>query len=88
MKNSLEIGLIGNCHIGALIDESAEFVWFCLPRFDGDPVFCSLLNEHTDREGSGYCAIELLDMVESKQFYLANTAVLVTRLTDKHGAVI
>jgi GH15 family glucan-1,4-alpha-glucosidase len=88
MKNSLELGLIGNCHIGALIDEQAEFVWYCLPRFDGDPVFCSLLKEHPDREGSGYCAIELLDMVESKQFYLANTAVLVTRLTDKHGAII
>jgi len=88
MKNSLDLGLIGNCHIGALIDEYGEYVWFCLPRFDGDPVFCSLLNEHPDREGSGYCAVELLDMAESEQFYLANTAVLVTLLTDKHGAVI
>jgi GH15 family glucan-1,4-alpha-glucosidase len=88
MKNSLELGLIGNCHVGALIDEYAELVWFCLPRFDGDPVFCSLLNEHPDREGSGYCAIKLLDMVERKQFYLANTAILVTRLTDKHGAIV
>jgi len=43
MKNSLELGLIGNCRIGALIDERGEIVWSCLPRFDGDPVFCSLL---------------------------------------------
>jgi len=88
MKNSLELGLIGNCNIGALINEQAEIVWFCLPRFDGDPIFCSLLNEHTDREGLGYCNIELLDKVESKQFYLANTAVLITLHTDKHGAII
>ena len=54
MKNSLELGLIGNCRIGALIDERGEIVWSCLPRFDGDPVFCSLLNEHPDGEGAGY----------------------------------
>ena len=43
MKNSLERGLIGNCQIGALIDERGEIVWSCLPHFDGDPIFCSLL---------------------------------------------
>lgn len=88
MKNSLELGLIGNCHIGALINEQAEIVWYCLPRFDGDPVFCSLLREHPDREGSGYFAVELLDKVACEQSYIANTAVLVTRLTDKHGGII
>ncbi len=88
MKNSLELGLIGNCNVGALIDKDAEVVWFCLPRFDGDPVFCSLLSEHADGEGFGYCSIDLLDKVSSEQVYLANTAVLVTRMTDKHGAAI
>ncbi len=88
MKNSLELGLIGNCHIGALIDERGEIVWCCLPRFDGDPVFCSLLREHEDGEGTGYCSVELLDQAEARQSYLHNTAVLVTRLTDSHGAVI
>jgi GH15 family glucan-1,4-alpha-glucosidase len=88
MKNSLELGLIGNCHISALIDEYGEIVWSCLPRFDGDPIFCSLLREHPAGEGAGYCSVELLDRVATEQSYLANTAVLVTRLTDKHGAVI
>ena len=88
MKNSLELGLIGNCRIGALIDERGEIVWSCLPRFDGDPVFCSLLNEHPDGEGAGFCVVELLDQVEASQSYLPNTAVLVTRLTDSRGAVI
>ncbi len=56
MISSLNLGLIGNGRIGALIDENAEIVWACLPRFDGDPVFCSLLKEHPTGEGSGYIA--------------------------------
>lgn len=88
MKNSLKLGLIGNCNIGALIDARGEMVWCCLPRFDGDPVFCSLLREHADGEGAGYCVIELLDQVSSEQFYLPNTAVLVTRLQDQQGGMI
>lgn len=88
MKNSLELGLIGNCRIGALIDERGEIVWCCLPRFDGDPVFCSLLHEHPDGDGSGYCVVDLLDLAEAQQSYLPNTAILVTRLKDARGAVI
>ena len=35
MRN-LELGLIGNCAFCALVDERAEMVWTCLPRFDGE----------------------------------------------------
>ncbi|MBT1072207.1 glycoside hydrolase family 15 protein [Pelotalea chapellei] len=88
MNHSLDLALIGNCQVGALIDPSAEIVWYCLPRFDGDPTFCSLLHEHTVGEGKGYCAIELVDQIEATQSYLPNSAVLVTRLTDAQGAVV
>ncbi len=88
MNHSLELGLIGNCRIGALIDQRGEMVWCCLPRFDGDPAFCSLLREHADGEGAGYCVVALLDQVSAEQSYLPNTAVLVTRLKDRHGGVI
>lgn len=88
MKNTLDLGLIGNGAIGALIDQQAEIVWCCLPRFDGDPMFCSLLKEHTDQDGFGYCSVELVEQISSEQFYLPNTAVLVTRLTDASGAVV
>jgi GH15 family glucan-1,4-alpha-glucosidase len=57
-------------------------VWSCFPRFDGDPVFCRLLDEDGTR---GFYSIELDDMVEAEQAYLPNTAVLVTRLTDGSG---
>lgn len=88
MQNTLDLGLIGNGAIGALIDEQAEIVWCCLPRFDGDPMFCSLLKEHTDQDGFGYCSVELVEQISAEQFYLPNTAVLVTRLTDASGAVV
>lgn len=88
MEHSLELGLIGNCQIGALIDGLGEIVWCCLPRFDGDPAFCSLLKEHSEGEGAGYCTVQLLDRVDASQSYVANTAVLVTHLTDRHGGVI
>jgi GH15 family glucan-1,4-alpha-glucosidase len=74
--------------VGALIDETAEIVWYCLPRFDGDPVFCSLLNEHEQGRGKGYCVIELADLAKTEQSYLSNTAVVRTRLIDVRGGIV
>src|SRR3990172_13133027 len=88
MISSLDLGLIGNGRIGALINDSAEIVWCCLPRFDGDPAFCSLLKEHRPGEDFGYCVVELVDQVACEQSYRTNSAVLVTRMTDAQGAVV
>ncbi len=86
MKNTLDLALVGNCQVGALIDPAAEIVWYCIPRFDGDPIFCSLLQEHQSGSGHGYCSIELVDQIKSEQRYEPNSAVLVTRLTDSRGS--
>ena len=80
--SSLDLGIIGNCAISALVDRTGTIVWSCFPRFDGDPLFCKLLNEDGPR---GFYAIELDGMVHAEQHYLRNTAVLVTRLTDGNG---
>ena len=77
-----DLALIGNCTIGALVDGMGRIVWGCFPRFDGDPTFCSLLRE--DHE-LGVFAIEIADFERAEQHYLDNTAVLVTRLFDRHG---
>jgi GH15 family glucan-1,4-alpha-glucosidase len=45
---SLDLGVIGNCSIAALIDRRARIVWGCFPRFDRDPVFCSLIDNQAD----------------------------------------
>ena len=80
---SLHLGVIGNCTIGALVDSRARIVWSCLPRFDGYPVFCSLLGGADGESGSW--AIEIEDLAETRQRYEPNTAVLVTELWDRHG---
>ncbi|MBK7815761.1 MAG: glycoside hydrolase family 15 protein [Rhodocyclaceae bacterium] len=79
---SLDLALIGNCAVGALIDAVGRVVWGCLPRFDGDPVFCSLLR--TDDE-LGVFAVDIADFDRAEQHYLENTAILVTRLFDRNG---
>lgn len=84
--SSLDLGLIGNCSVAALIDKQARIVWYCLPRFDGDPIFCSLLNN--GRDDLGIYEVELLGMTRSEQYYRRNSAVLVTRLFDDNGGAI
>ncbi len=86
---SLDLALIGNGTIGALVDPEAEINMACFPRFDGDPMFCSLLKARTgQRDDVGFFAIELLDRVRCEQRYVQNTPVLVTRLTDSTGGAV
>jgi GH15 family glucan-1,4-alpha-glucosidase len=86
--NNLDLGLIGNCTIGALVDAKAEIVWACFPRFDADPVFCSLLRERAGNDDFGFFSLEVSDFERSEQHYLANTAILQTRLYDRNGGCV
>jgi len=83
--NTLDLALIGNCTVGALVDANARIVWGCFPRLDGDPTFCSLLRQDDDL---GIFSIDLADFERAEQHYLENTAILVTRLYDRHGGSV
>ena len=83
---SLDLGLVGNCSIGALIDARARLVWACLPALDGDPAFCALLSPNAHPGGD--FAVELEDLADSCQAYLPNTAILRTVLRDRHGGEV
>ncbi|HEY4582426.1 MAG TPA: glycoside hydrolase family 15 protein [Lysobacter sp.] len=83
--STLDLGLIGNCSIGALVDPRGRIVWGCVPAFDGDPTFCTLLSPQID---GGDFTVELADCVASEQHYLENTAVLRTVLRDAHGGAV
>jgi GH15 family glucan-1,4-alpha-glucosidase len=85
---SLDLALIGNGTIGALMDPAGEITWACFPRLDGDPMFCSLLRPRRGEDDIGFFAVELLDGVTTEQRYLQNTPVVVTRLTDAAGGAI
>ncbi|WP_353182149.1 glycoside hydrolase family 15 protein [Bosea sp. (in: a-proteobacteria)] len=89
---SLDLGVIGNCSIAALIDRRARIVWGCFPRFDRDPVFCSLIDNEADdgdeAPKKGFFAIELVGMTRCEQSYLDNTAILSSVLSDDQGNAI
>jgi GH15 family glucan-1,4-alpha-glucosidase len=84
-KRDLNLGLIGNCTFGALIDRRAEVVWACMPRFDGEPVFSSLMKADFAEDDVGTFAIDLQEYSHSDQRYEKNTAILKTRMLDIHG---
>lgn len=82
---SLDLALIGNGAVGCLVNPVGEMVWACFPRFDGDPVFCSLLRAPDGGPDFGFLTVDLIDRVKEEQEYIANTPILVTRLYDRAG---
>jgi GH15 family glucan-1,4-alpha-glucosidase len=90
MTATLDLWPIGNCQVSALVDRAGRFVWGCVPRVDGDPMFSSLLDPapRAAPGARGFWEIDLEDCVETTQFYLRNTPVLVTRHADAAGNAI
>jgi len=90
MTATLDLWPIGNCQVSALVDRAGRFVWACVPRVDGDPTFCSLLDDNPPAaEGArGFWEIDLEECVQTEQSYLRNTPILVTRHIDKSGSAI
>ncbi|WP_375289493.1 glycoside hydrolase family 15 protein [Qipengyuania sp.] len=85
-QSSLNLWPIGNCQVSGLIDDAAGLVWGCIPRVDGDPVFCSLLNG--DRQDQGVWRIELEGQVSATPRYERNTPILITRLEAEDGSAV
>jgi len=86
LQSSLDLWPIGNCQVSGLIDNRGGLVWGCVPRVDGDPVFCALLNG--DRQDRGVWRFELEGQVSATQRYVRNTPILVTRLEAKDGSAV
>ncbi len=80
----LNLAVVGNCAIASLIARDGKHVWFCFPRLDGDPLFCSLLGGPSPE--AGFMDVQVRDMVSSTQSYVPSTPVLETIITDKSGA--
>src|ERR1017187_2767181 len=83
--SDLDLAVIGNCQVAALIDCRGRIVWMCLPKPDADPVFCALLRRDGGGSVSGVFAVDLRDMTQAKRRYMRNTAIVETTLTDAHG---
>ncbi|HUA40075.1 MAG TPA: glycoside hydrolase family 15 protein [Streptosporangiaceae bacterium] len=77
-----EHGLIGDLQTAALVSTDGTIDFFCCPRFDSPSVFGSLL----DAEKGGYFRIRpVADNYVTKQLYMPNTAMLITRFMTPDG---
>jgi len=87
---SLDLWPIGNCQVSALVDREGRFVWGCVPRVDGDPLFSSLVrgDDPGSESAQGLWTIELEDGGTVEQRYIRNTPILISRHTDEAGNAI
>ena len=83
--HGLDLAVIGNGRTAALVDPSSRIVWWCYPRFDGDPIFCRLVS---GKEEKGFSDVILDDMAEFSSEYVRNTAIVATTLTDHRGGKV
>ena len=75
-------GLIGDLQTAALVAKDGTIDWFCSPRFDSPSVFGSLL----DARRGGHVRTRPADgAFDTKQLYLPDTAILITRFLTEAG---
>ncbi|MEO0816060.1 MAG: glycoside hydrolase family 15 protein [Pseudomonadota bacterium] len=82
MSGGLELGILGNGTVAALVDARASVTWMCLPRLDGEPIFNTLLG------GNGAFTVQLDGLSKSHQSYVKNTAILETILEAEDGSSV
>jgi GH15 family glucan-1,4-alpha-glucosidase len=75
-------GLIGDLQTAALVATDGTVDWMCVPRFDSPSVFASLLDQ---RGGGRFTLAPTGSRHVTKQMYLPNTAILVTRYLSPGG---
>jgi GH15 family glucan-1,4-alpha-glucosidase len=71
-----EHGLIGDLHTVALVGTDGTIDWYCCPRFDSPSVFAAILDAD---HGDLFRISPDCDSWRSKQLYLPDTNVLITR---------
>jgi GH15 family glucan-1,4-alpha-glucosidase len=77
-----DYGIIGNLHTVALVSLFGSIDFMCFPRFDAPTVFGKLLDAE---KGGSFSITPLMNDPVSKQLYLPDTNVLVTRFFSEEG---
>ena len=67
-------GVIGDRRTGALVAADGTLDWFCVPHFDGSPIFSVLL----DPERGGFCRFGPTQSHFGRQHYLPESVAVVT----------
>jgi len=78
-----DLGLVGDGSTAGLIARDGSVVWLCVPHFDSEPLFCSLL----DARHGGFFRIAPDEVVEARQRYEPDSGVLVTELRSPSGLI-
>lgn len=76
-----DYGLTGDGTTAALCGRDGTIAWLCVPRFDSPPLFCRLL----DRDKGGGFTVAPTKVIEARQYYEEDTAILVTELHSITG---
>src|SRR5260370_11483695 len=74
-------GLIGVLQTGALVGSNGTIDWHCSPSFDAPSIFGSIL----DADGGGCFELAAAVPAKTRQFYLPDTNVLITRFFARDG---
>lgn len=77
-----DYGLIGNLRTAALVGKTGAVDWLCLPHFDSPSVFGAILDDAL----GGRFSVDVDGDCATRQVYLPDTNVLVTRFTSDDGA--
>ena len=77
-----DYGVIGDLHSVALVGKNGSIDWLCYPHFDSPSVFGALLDEH---KGGFFRLAPVDNNHKSKQMYLPDTNVLITRFLEPEG---
>jgi pentatricopeptide repeat protein len=80
--NISDHGLIGDLQTAALVSNDGNIDFFCCPRFDSPSVFASLLDAN---RGGHFRLGPATGNYVSKQLYMPNTAMLITRFMTADG---
>lgn len=77
-----DYGVIGNMHSIALICTNGSIEFLCFPSFDSPTVFAALLDP---KRGGYFCLNPDLKNMRTKQLYLPDTNILLTRFLSDTG---
>jgi GH15 family glucan-1,4-alpha-glucosidase len=80
-RHTYQTGIIGNCAFLAHINKNTNIDWLCWPRFDSSFVFGGLL----DKQQGGEFSILPQGEYVSRQYYLENTNILCTEISNPEG---
>ncbi|WP_447963083.1 glycoside hydrolase family 15 protein [Nitrospira sp. Ecomares 2.1] len=80
-KNIGDYGIIGDLHTIALVGIDGSIDWCCLPRFDSPSIFGAIL----DHKIGGYFKIAPVTNGNTRQMYLPETNILLTRFLQHDG---